>query len=83
MSMAAPSSQRVLITGIRGFTGRYLSRALTDAGYDVHGIATRDDAAPACPANEHVADLLDAAALRDTIIKLRPDKIVHLSLIHI
>jgi len=79
--MAAPSSQRVLITGIRGFTGRYLSRALTDAGYDVHGIATRDDAAPACPANEHVADLLDAAALRDTIIKLRPDKIVHLAAI--
>ena len=36
-------SNKVLITGIGGFTGKYLSKYLTQKGYDVFGISNMED----------------------------------------
>ncbi|MCI4412150.1 MAG: NAD-dependent epimerase/dehydratase family protein [Thiotrichales bacterium] len=57
---------RVLITGIKGFTGRYLVAELTQAGHE-------------CLAFD--ADLTDAAATDMEVQKLQPEAIVHLAAI--
>jgi GDP-6-deoxy-D-talose 4-dehydrogenase len=74
--VASPSST-VLITGARGFTGRWLSDQLRAAGYTVHGLIHRGPAGE----RESVADLLDSAQLRAVLDAVRPDFIVHLAAI--
>lgn len=74
--MASPS-RTVLLTGARGFTGRWLGDHLRQAGYTVHGLIHRDPAAE----HETVADLLDRAQLRAVLEVVRPDFIVHLAAI--
>lgn len=62
---------RALVTGIRGFTGRYVAAELERAGYEVHGL--RD--------GENRVDLLDAVATRRAVSAIRPDVVVHLAAI--
>lgn len=74
--MASPS-KRVLITGANGFTGRWLAKHLTDAGYIVYGLvqgATRNP-------SEIEVDLRDPSILRTALETVRPDFIVHLAAI--
>ena len=73
---------RVLITGADGFTGRYLARALHEAGHEVHGLVKRTSrdgvlSVSAC----HVADLSDGQALADVVSRVQPDKVAHLAAI--
>ncbi len=76
---------RVLITGVDGFTGRYLAQTLTERGHEVHGLAQRGaqpgQAPPAGVAHMHVADLLDAQALQAAVAQARPERVVHLAAI--
>ena len=77
-----------LITGIAGFTGRYLTQDLLAQGYRVVGLdqlsgqpydvalASASDATPVCR-----CDLLDRAALGRTIQAIAPDVVVHLAAI--
>lgn len=77
-----------LITGIAGFTGRYLTQDLLAQGYRVVGLdqssgqpydvalASASDATPVCR-----CDLLDRAALGRTIRAIAPDVVVHLAAI--
>lgn len=74
--MASPS-RRVLITGIRGFTGRWLGECLTRAGYQVYGLTQEPARTPA----EIQADLCDPATLRAALESTRPDYVVHLAAI--
>jgi GDP-6-deoxy-D-talose 4-dehydrogenase len=71
---------RTLITGIDGFTGRYLRDELLAAGHAVSGI-THNPAATSVADNVHVCDLGDEAALKHIITAVRPDYVVHLAAI--
>ncbi|MCW0098745.1 NAD-dependent epimerase/dehydratase family protein, partial [Burkholderia pseudomallei] len=70
---------KVLITGIGGFTGRYLARRLTQSGHDVCGIVHRTGVELEWRA--HVADLLDRGQLAEVFERERPDALVHLAAI--
>ena len=69
---------RALITGIQGFTGRYLALALEKAGYEVYGIAC--DPAPAM-SRVLKADLCDREQMHAVVKTVRPDVVVHLAAI--
>jgi nucleoside-diphosphate-sugar epimerase len=67
-------SERVLITGGTGFTGRQLSARLRDAGYDVVALSheTNDSATLSI-------DLRDLDKLADALSTVRPNAVVHLA----
>ena len=67
---------RALITGIQGFTGRYVAAELTNAGYEVWGLGMHPGGAE--PHYLHV-DLEDAIAMRDAVSRVSPDVVVHLA----
>ncbi|WP_044007935.1 NAD-dependent epimerase/dehydratase family protein [Jannaschia sp. CCS1] len=70
---------KVLITGRHGFTGHYVARALSAAGWQVWSMSNH---APADPdPHDRVADLTDAAAVAAAIADIRPDAVVHLAAI--
>ncbi len=73
---------RVLITGIDGFTGRYVAQALVDRGQEVIGM-TRDRSIPhtAPVTTTYEADLDDRSALLAVLQEAKPDRIVHLAAI--
>lgn len=73
----ASLSRRVLITGVSGFTGRWLGAQLTQAGYQVYGLTQESARTP----DEIQADLGDSPALRAALETARPDYIVHLAAI--
>lgn len=56
----------VLVTGLSGFTGRYVEKALIAAGHKVSGLS---------------ADLLDGKAVSDEVAQLKPDAVIHLAAI--
>ena len=57
---------RLLLTGERGFTGRYVREAAAAAGYEVHGLQ---------------ADLTDLAATRRSVETIAPTHVIHLGAI--
>ncbi|WP_025098887.1 NAD-dependent epimerase/dehydratase family protein [Burkholderia sp. A1] len=75
--------RRALVTGLAGFTGRYMAEALEAAGYEVWGTVSPEAAPPADPALARArllqADLLDPAALREAVAEARPDAVIHLA----
>ncbi|GAB6194929.1 NAD-dependent epimerase/dehydratase family protein [Lysobacter xanthus] len=74
--MAGPTS-RVLLTGSRGFTGRYVRKALLARGYDVVGLINDGEAGP----DERTADITSATAMRDLASDVAPDYVIHLAAI--
>lgn len=80
--MAPPSDgargRRALITGITGFTGRYVAAELADAGYEVVGLTHAG--AQASP-NVHPVDLCDRDAVLSLVSRLEVDAVVHLAAI--
>jgi nucleoside-diphosphate-sugar epimerase len=70
-------SERVLVTGARGFTGRHLTAELRAAGYEVTGLVE----SPPVASGEVCADLTDAAAIARAVDEARPDRVVHLAAI--
>ncbi len=71
----ASRSERVLVTGARGFTGRYLVDRLRADGYSVVGMT---EALPAGASEVH-ANLLDSGATARAVELARPDRVVHLA----
>ncbi|QMI47140.1 NAD-dependent epimerase/dehydratase family protein [Burkholderia sp. MBR-1] len=80
---AGRSSRRAFVTGVTGFTGRYMAQRLAAAGYDVWGTVAPGTARPDDPAFAHCTllpvDLLDADAMRAAVADARPDTVVHLA----
>ncbi|MEN5042331.1 Nucleoside-diphosphate-sugar epimerase [Pseudomonas sp. LAMO17WK12:I6] len=69
------AGKRVLVTGVNGFTGRYLSSELRSFGYDVVGLGTQ----PAHEENYQQVDLSDLEGLRNVLRSVQPDFVVHLA----
>jgi nucleoside-diphosphate-sugar epimerase len=73
---------RVLVTGINGFTGAYLARALKACGHFVIGTARHSDHDSAKEADQILfADLADAASLNNVLQQSRPDHVMHFAAI--
>ncbi|QYG05611.1 GDP-mannose 4,6-dehydratase [Janthinobacterium sp. PAMC25594] len=73
---------RALITGIQGFTGRYMAAELVQAGYEVFGLAhgSQGDMLPGVK-DIVVCDLDDQAALSAALEFIQPDVVIHLAAI--
>ena len=68
--------RRALITGLRGFTGRYLAQQLTDAGYRVFGtVVPGEEGGP----DLFTVDLCDRAAVAAMVAQVQPDVVAHLA----
>ncbi|KVG07171.1 epimerase [Burkholderia vietnamiensis] len=80
---AGRPSRRAFVTGVTGFTGRYMAQRLAAAGYDVWGTVAPGTARPDDPAFAHCTllpvDLLDGDAMRAAVADARPDAVVHLA----
>jgi GDP-6-deoxy-D-talose 4-dehydrogenase len=75
-------SQNALITGIAGFTGRYMAAELARAGYRVYGLSNNPlEADMPEVAGCHVCNLLDGDGVTAAIAAVRPDVVVHLAAI--
>jgi GDP-6-deoxy-D-talose 4-dehydrogenase len=68
--------KRALVTGLTGFTGRYLGRELEQAGYRVFG--TTHHAGQAGPNLIHV-DLCEREAVGALVAHVQPDVVAHLA----
>lgn len=66
---------KVLITGIRGFTGHYLAAELAQAGYAVFGTGS----AAGEGENYFQADLEDEPSLKRVLAQVQPQIVVHLA----
>ncbi|MES2150854.1 MAG: GDP-mannose 4,6-dehydratase [Pseudomonadota bacterium] len=68
--------KRALITGLRGFTGRYLAAELTAAGYRVFGTVLPGE--PGGP-DLFSVDLCDREAVAAMVEQVQPDVVAHLA----
>jgi nucleoside-diphosphate-sugar epimerase len=68
---------RVLVTGASGYVARQTLEPLARLGFEVHGVARRPLAEPAC--RWHALDLFDAAAVAAAIDTIRPSHLLHLA----
>lgn len=66
---------KVLITGINGFTGRYLAAELAQNGYAVSGTGS----AAGSSENYFQADLADRLRLKEVLARVQPQVVVHLA----
>ncbi|WP_217477133.1 GDP-mannose 4,6-dehydratase [Stutzerimonas stutzeri] len=73
--------RKVLITGVTGFTGRYMAEELAAHGYEVHGLSYRRpvDELPSAVSAIHCCSLNDAETLRTLLLEIRPTYVVHLA----
>lgn len=67
---------RVLVTGHKGFTGRYVADALRAAGHEVVGLVERPGDLESASVN-----LLDRAAVARAVAEAKPDAVIHLAAI--
>ena len=72
------AGKRALITGIAGFTGRYVAEQLRAAGYQVSGLGVPGEAGSA---DVHGVDLGDRAGLAAVVQQVQPHVVVHLAAI--
>ena len=66
--------KKILVTGIEGFTGKYIAEELTRRGYDVIGLVHDN------PIVGQVAcDITDKLAVKDCLAAVKPDGVIHLA----
>jgi len=70
--------RKALITGVHGFTGRYMAMELADAGYCVFGMGAGTGSVAGVDDYRQI-DLLDAPAVQAVVEDCRPDVVVHLA----
>lgn len=69
------AGKRALITGIQGFTGRYMAAELQASGYEVIGLGSQPSDEP----GYFQVDLADGTALREVLATIQPDVVIHLA----
>ena len=72
---------KTLVTGIGGFTGRYLADALLANDHEVHGIVHSRQIGVEDNIARYVCDLRDSAKLASCVEQVDPDYIIHLAAI--
>ncbi len=72
--MVDPKQKRALITGLSGFTGRYMAEELRAVGYQIWGIGE-----PSPEGLSLKADLTDLESLHTAIAEIKPQVVVHLA----
>jgi GDP-6-deoxy-D-talose 4-dehydrogenase len=73
---SATSSKRALVTGIRGFTGEFVSEELQAKGYEVYGTS---QAIEAKNRNIRTIDLRNPFEIEDFVSEVQPHYVVHLA----
>lgn len=73
------TTPRALITGIKGFTGRYLAQELSRAGYQVFGTTHGKESQG--HQGHYAVDLCDKQGLRAALEEIQPDIVAHLAAI--
>lgn len=71
-------NKRVLVTGLGGFTGKYINSRLTELGYSVHGIGA---GSMKNPDRYQQVDLTDISAVKSAVQNIKPHVVVHLAAI--
>lgn len=71
-------SKKVLITGITGFTGKYLAQHFSSFGYEVYGIGNAENN---FEKNYFCCDLRKKNQLEDIISEVQPNIVIHLAAI--
>jgi len=69
--------RRALVTGLAGFTGRYVAAELEALGYEVVGVGQGLTDSP----GHHVVDLRDGPQLAAIVAAIQPSVVVHLAAI--
>ena len=71
---------KVLVTGIGGFTGRYMAPVLAASGCEVHGVVghARETVVPAV-FRAHQCDLTDAPSVAELVRNVQPNAVMHLA----
>lgn len=73
---------KALITGIHGFTGRYMAAELIQSGHEVVGLTYKPDNRSIPGVSEiHSCDLADLQGLETVMEQLQPDIVIHLAAI--
>lgn len=67
-----------LVTGLNGFTGRYVQAELQAHGWRVVGVGSAASTAGTA-SDYHQVDLLDIAGLKALLAQVQPDAVVHLA----
>ncbi|WP_176091411.1 NAD-dependent epimerase/dehydratase family protein [Burkholderia ambifaria] len=70
---------KIFVTGLDGFTGRYMAEELIRSGHEVCGIVRKPGGNTGW--RTHVCDLLDTDALTRVLADEKPDAVVHLAAI--
>lgn len=73
--MSALAKGAVLVTGLQGFTGRYLEAVLRETGYGVFGLVSSTPGSQ----DEHQVDIRDLAAVTRVVDRVAPNYIIHLA----
>ena len=66
----------VLVTGARGFLGKYVVRRGRDLGFEVHSVSSSGQP---LDSTEWKADICNSSQLLDVLGSVRPDAIIHLA----
>jgi GDP-6-deoxy-D-talose 4-dehydrogenase len=72
---------RILVTGVAGFTGRYVAAELVDGGHEVVGLTHPDGDVTGAGVPTTAVDLLDRNGLRDAVADSGADAVLHLAAI--
>jgi GDP-6-deoxy-D-talose 4-dehydrogenase len=70
---------RTLVTGVGGFTGRYVAGLLADHGHEVHGVVHASDGDIVGVHRLYEADVAHLPAITQVVAEVRPDHVVHLA----
>jgi len=73
------TGKRALITGLGGFTGRYMAQELAAAGYRVFGTAMPSETPGRGGVDTFAVDLCNRAEVAAIIAQVQPDVVVHLA----
>ncbi|HIH0800584.1 TPA: GDP-mannose 4,6-dehydratase [Vibrio cholerae] len=66
--------KKVLLTGVDGFTGKYVAKELTEKGYQVIGLVYKH-----AGEGQVACDLTDKQAVKNCLVEVKPDYVIHLA----